>query len=116
MLAVSLLLSWVLALVHVPLMADRILHPGIADKETDAGKRVYEGKIYAVLRSLLRFSLSHRWSFVFAMLALVILSAFSYRFMRQGFFPDMVYNQLYMEYKLPEGTNFTRVTSDHGRD
>ena len=26
--------------------------------------------------------------------------------MKQGFFPDMVYNQLYMEYKLPEGTNF----------
>lgn len=46
------------------------------------------------------------------MLALVVLSAFSYRFMRQGFFPDMVYDQLYMEYKLPEGTNFTRVTSD----
>lgn len=73
---------------------------------------MYEGKIYAVLRSLLRFSLAHRWSFVFAMVALVALSAFSYRFMKQGFFPDMVYDQLYMEYKLPEGTNYTRVTRD----
>jgi len=96
-LAVSLLLSWVLALVHVPLMADRILHPEIS-ATTAAGKRVYEGKIYAVLRSLLTFSLAHRWSFVFTMIALVLLSAFSYRFMKQGFFPDMVYDQLYMEY------------------
>lgn len=32
--------------------------------------------------------------------------------MKQGFFPDMVYDQLYMEYKLPEGTNYTRVTRD----
>ena len=32
--------------------------------------------------------------------------------MKQGFFPDMVYNQLYMEYKLPEGTNSTRVVHD----
>lgn len=111
-LSVSLLLSWVLALVHVPLMANRILHPEVAAPGATAGKRVYEGKIYAVLRSLLRFSLSHRWSFVFTMVALVALSAFSYRFMKQGFFPDMVYNQLYMEYKLPEGTNSTRVARD----
>ena len=76
-LAVSLLLSWVLALVHVPLMADRILHPEISAATTAAGKRVYEGKIYAVLRSLLKFSLAHRWSFVFTMIALVLLSAFS---------------------------------------
>ena len=111
-LAVSLLLSWVLALVHVPLMANRILHPEVSKEASTTGKRVYEGKIYAVLRSLLRFSLAHRWSFVFAMVALVVLSAFSYRFMKQGFFPDMVYDQLYMEYKLPEGTNYTRVTRD----
>ena len=111
-LAVSLLLSWVLALVHVPLMADRILHPEISATTAAAGKRVYEGKIYAVLRSLLKFSLAHRWSFVFTMIALVLLSAFSYRFMKQGFFPDMVYDQLYMEYKLPEGTNSTRVARD----
>lgn len=32
--------------------------------------------------------------------------------MRQGFFPDMEYDQLYMEYKLPEGTNSTQVASD----
>ena len=73
-LAVSLLLSWVLALVHVPLMADRILHPEISATTAASGKRVYEGKIYAVLRSLLTFSLAHRWSFVFTMIALVLLS------------------------------------------
>ena len=46
------------------------------------------------------------------MIALVVLSGFSYRFMKQGFFPDMVYDQLYMEYKLPEGINSTRVARD----
>ena len=111
-LAVSLLLSWVLALVHVPLMANRILHPEVSKEASTTGKRVYEGKIYAVLRSLLRFSLAHRWSFVFAMVALVVLSAFSYRFMKQGFFPDMVYDQLYMEYKPVSYTHLTLPTSD----
>ena len=32
--------------------------------------------------------------------------------MKQGFFPDMVYDQLYLEYKLPEGSNSTRVVKD----
>ena len=32
--------------------------------------------------------------------------------MRQGFFPDMTYSQLYMEYKLPEGTSPSRVEAD----
>ena len=84
-LAVSLLLSWVLALIHVPLMADRRLHPAIDTDST--GKRVYKGKIYAGLRSALRFGLAHRWSFVFTMIGLLLLSAFGYPYMRQGFFP-----------------------------
>ncbi len=32
--------------------------------------------------------------------------------MPQGFFPDMDYAQLYIEYKLPEGSNSTRVKAD----
>lgn len=109
-LAVSLLLSWILALIHVPLMANRRLHPEVEISAT--GKREYKGRTYAALRAALRFGLAHRWSFVLTMIALLALSAFSYRYMRQGFFPDMVYDQLYMEYKLPEGNNSTRVAQD----
>ena len=109
-LAVSLLLSWVLALTHVPLMADRRLHPAIEVSTT--GKREYKGRTYALLRTALYFGLAHRWSFVLAMITLLGLSIFGYGYMRQGFFPDMVYDQLYMEYKLPEGNNSTRVARD----
>ena len=109
-LAVSLLLSWVLALVHVPLMADRRLK--ITPEADASGRRVYPGKIYAALRKVLYLGLAHRWGFVFTMVGLLALSLFGYGFMRQGFFPDMVYDQLYMEYKLPEGNNFTRIERD----
>ena len=109
-LAVSLLLSWVLALTHVPLMANSRLHPAVEISAT--GKREYKGRTYALLRAALRLGLAHRWSFVLAMLALLGLSIFGYGYMRQGFFPNMVYDQLYMEYKLPEGTNSTRVAQD----
>ena len=120
-LAVSLLLSWILALVHVPLMANRRLFPKVnsssADNADNADKkslsrREYSGKIYAALRIILNYGLKHRWSSVFAMVALLILSGIGYTFMKQGFFPDMVYDQLYMEYKLPEGTDSKKIAKD----
>ena len=53
--------------------------------DTDStGKRVYKGKIYATLRSALRFGLAHRLSFVFAMTGLLLLSVFGYQYMRPG--------------------------------
>lgn len=110
-LAVSLLLSWILALTHVPLMAGRILR--VRPEETGStGERVYTGRIYAILRAALGFGLAHRWSCVFAIAGLLGLTLFGFGYMRQGFFPDMVYDQLYMEYKLPEGTNHTQVKAD----
>lgn len=68
--------------------------------------------MYAWLRTALRFGLRHRISSVSIAIVLVLLSAYGYRYMRQGFFPDMEYDQLYMEYKLPEGTNSTQVAAD----
>lgn len=109
-LAVSLLLSWVLALVHVPLMANRRLFPAVESGE--GGRREYPGRTYALLRRCLGFGLRHRWGMVAGMVALLLLSLFGFQFMKRGFFPDMVYDQLYMEYKLPEGNNSTRVQKD----
>ncbi len=108
-LAVSLILSWVLALVHVPLMANSFFSKKQQNEEQAV---LYDGKLYAMLRGSVRFALMHRWGAVMVALVLVALSAWGYRFMRQGFFPDMVYDQLYMEYKLPEGTNYTQVKKD----
>lgn len=108
-LAVSLLLSWILALVHVPLMANSWLKPSPANEQ---GEGLYTGRVYDCLRAVLNFGLSHRISSILVAVVLVGLSIFGYQFMRQGFFPDMEYDQLYLEYKLPEGTNSTQVKKD----
>lgn len=108
-LAVSLLLSWILALVHVPLMANSWLKPSLANGQ---GEGLYTGRVYDCLRAVLNFGLSHRISSILVAVVLVGLSIFGYQFMRQGFFPDMEYDQLYLEYKLPEGTNSTQVKKD----
>lgn len=107
-LAVSLLLSWLLALVHVPLMADHWLKTPAATGNAE----LYDGRIYRWLRAALGFGLRHRISSLAAAVVLIGLSVWGYGHMRHGFFPDMVYDQLYMEYKLPEGSNSTRVARD----
>lgn len=107
-LAVSLLLSWVLALTLVPLQAKRMLKV----KSDDKNKDPYDSKAYKVLRKILTWAISHRVATVVIAAILVAASGFCYRFLPQGFFPDMEYDQLYIEYKLPEGTNSSRVSAD----
>lgn len=107
-LGVSLLLSWILALTQVPIQADRMLKSPPAGENTDP----YGSKYYQMLRNTLKWTLSHKTVTIGVAIFLVALSGFCYRFLPQGFFPDMDYDQLYIEYKLPEGTNSTRVKAD----
>lgn len=125
--AVSLLLSWILALVHVPILCSRLLYKkGEAEAEcvvsgeiavenqavSEETKAEYQGHSYNILRRWLEFMLNHRITTVACAILLFIGSAFCYKFLPQGFFPDMEYDQLYMEYKLPEGTDYKQVESD----
>ncbi|NLD24400.1 MAG: efflux RND transporter permease subunit [Bacteroidales bacterium] len=107
-LAVSLLLSWVLALVYVPIQADRMLKI----KKDKVGKDPYDNKLYKGLRLVLTWTLKHRTVTIGAAVVLLLIAIGCYRFLPQGFFPDMNYDQLYIEYKLPEGHTSERVSND----
>ncbi|MBO4672989.1 MAG: efflux RND transporter permease subunit [Bacteroidaceae bacterium] len=109
--AVSLLLSWILALVHVPVMSNRMFKNVKVSKE-EAEEKLYQGRSYDVLEKVLSFGLKHRKTTIFGAVVLLALSAFCYKFVDQAFFPDMEYDQLYMEYKLPEGYNSTQTAKD----
>ncbi len=108
-LAVSLLLSWVLSLTHIPLYADKRFREV---KSGESGSELYSGKIYVVFRKVLGFMLNHKVLTVSLTIVLLLLSAFSFRYVKQGFFPDLSYSQLYIEYKSPEGTRVEKVESD----
>lgn len=110
-LAVALLLSWILALVHVPLMADKMLK-GAKYEKADTDKSMYDGWLYRFLRKALTYSIKHKFASIVIALALIGSVFWGYKYMRQGFFPDMTYSQLYMEYKQPEGTSPSRVEAD----
>ena len=137
--SVSLLLSWILALVHVPIMANRLLfgrtesmmrlmrqkrlerkikaghHPLSQlnnQKREVKGQEEYTGRWYQLLGNVLNASLNHPLTAIVTIVVLVVVAGLCYPLLPQAFFPDMEYDQLYMEYKLPEGCNYTRVRND----
>lgn len=134
-LAVSLMLSWILSLTLVPIHAGfslyrerRLMRKGKGNKSniskegsnsvTDTNKTNEEQKdpfdtpSYRALRKVLQWVLCHKVTSIAIAAILVVASLFSYQFLPQGFFPDMEYNQLYIEYKLPEGTVTGAVKAD----
>lgn len=107
-LAISLLLSWLLALTQVPIMAKFMLKVK-PKKETEA---LFDSKFYRALRKTLHWCLRHKTVIIASTALLLAASVYGYRFLPRGFFPDMNYDQLYIEYKLPEGTNSEKVQAD----
>ncbi len=96
-LSVSLLLSWVLSLTMVPLQAKALLVGHTQREESKATK-----KMQAQLRRLLTWTLRNRTVSISLALIFVALSGWVYTLLPQSFFPDLNYNQLYVEFKLPE--------------
>lgn len=107
-LAVSLLLSWILALVYVPIQAKQMLRI----KKEEQGKDPFDNRWYRALKSVLSWALHHRTATIGCTIILLFVALGCYRFLPQGFFPDMDYDQLYIEYKLPEGTSSDKVKED----
>lgn len=110
-LAVSLLLSWILALTHVP------IHAGISLKakklkEGEQASDPFSSKPYKVLSRTLDFILSHKVLVMVCAVVLVLSSVWCYKYIPQMFFPDMSYDQIYVEYKMPEGTTSDKITAD----
>lgn len=103
-LAVSLLLSWVLALTQIPVHADRSLR--IKAKK---GEDPYDGKVYRLFRKFLFYMLWHKKLAVGVTVLLLGASLFLFRYLPQGFFPDLSYKQLYIEFQMPEGTRIEKV-------
>lgn len=106
-LAVSLLLSWILALTQIPLHADRALK--VKARQTED---LYDSRVYRVFRNFLSYMLWHKKLALAVTVLLLGVSVYLFRYIPQGFFPDLSYKQLYVEFQMPEGTRMERVKAD----
>ncbi len=106
-LAVSLLLSWVLSLTMVPLMAR-----GILKRDKSQPKKGKKSLGQRALAATLNWTLHNRVITGVVAILMIVASGMIYKILPQSFFPDLNYNQLYIEYKLPEGSDSERTRID----
>ncbi|HKK66717.1 MAG TPA: efflux RND transporter permease subunit, partial [Bacteroidales bacterium] len=106
-------LSWVLALTQAPVMADKQFRK----KETtgdskDDEQKPYSNRIYSWHRKALSYLLYHKTVAIIIVTLFMGGSALLFPLIPQTFFPDLSYNQLYIEYNMPAGTRIEKVDKD----
>ena len=110
-LAISLLASWVMAMVQVPscVVAWMPLRP---KKEVSGDGEVKDTKLQALVRKVIGKLIDFRYATIGAMVALLIICGIGYTQVKQVFFPDFDYGQFVIEYYLPDQTSPDRVRED----
>ena len=103
---VSLLVSWVLALVQVPVCANAWL-PADTENTVDnqKPKEVKENKVQATIRSIVKTLVHYKYIAISAAVLLLIISCMSMSRVRNVFFPDFDYKQFVVECFFPPQSN-----------
>lgn len=107
--AISLLLSWVLALTIIPLMCIGMLP--VPDKSAE-GADPYGGGLFQLFRKTLARVIKLRLPFLGVMVGLLLLSIFGFGYVNILFFPNSSRPQLMVDYWAPEGTRIQQVSED----
>lgn len=98
--AISLLLSWVLAVTVTPYLGKLLLK---APKDTSADP--YRGRVYRAYRAVLGGSLRVRWLVILVIVGITVASIFAFGQVRQAFFPNSNTPLFYVQFQLPQGTD-----------
>lgn len=99
---VSLMFSWVFALTQTPFFIQEFVRRP-RPEELKAG--LFDGKYYNMFRNSLRCVLRHRLPAVGSLVVLLVLSAWSFKFIPKVFVPALEKQYFTMDMWLPEGTN-----------
>lgn len=110
--AISLFLSWILALTQTPYFCDLFLKGKKYEKVEGQDSDPYSGKFYQLFRSFVKYSLRHKTIIIGGTVLVLISSVFAFKNVKQLFFPNLEYNQFIVEYFLPEGSDITSVEKD----
>jgi multidrug efflux pump subunit AcrB len=109
--AISLALSWVIAMTVTPVLGNLFLRVPEQQRGTDP----YAGPIYRNYRFVLRTALAHRSLTILLMGALLGIGMYGFAHVQQIFFPDSDKKMFIIEYWLPEGSNIHDVAADVSR-
>ncbi|UWQ35649.1 efflux RND transporter permease subunit (plasmid) [Leisingera sp. M527] len=105
--AISLLLSWLLALTATPLLGHYFFKQG-----KDGGSDAYGGLLFRTYGKILAAALKLRWLVVAGLAGITVICFIGFGQVKQQFFPDSNTPLFFVHYKLPQGTSI-QTTSKH---
>jgi multidrug efflux pump subunit AcrB len=108
---VSLMVSWVLALIQVPVCANRWIKDAGAMLVREAETANPPGRFYRWMRRLIEWLIGHRTLATIAAICIFGAACFLAGSLRQVFFPDFDYKQFVVECYFP-GVNDPEVVAD----
>jgi len=106
---VSLMASWILALIQVPVCAKAWLGKRVPRQKDDG--TCPEGKVYSAMHRALRWLIGHRITAISAAVVLLLAASAGIMKLRIVFFPDFDYKQFVVECYFPSTTDADRVTA-----
>lgn len=111
-LCVSLLASWVIALVQVPICAKAWLPKEEGKATSEENGKVMDSPVHKTVRRLVEFLIDHKWPTIVLSLVLLALSMVGISKVKNIFFPDFDYKQFIVECYFPSQSSPDTVRSE----
>jgi len=107
--AVSLTVSWVVAVLFAPLLGVTFLPAKLKHHSGEPGR------VSRAFHVVLRASMNHRWITIGLTLAVFAFSVFSMRFVEQQFFPNSDRPELILDFTLPQNASISQTSGEMAR-
>ncbi len=107
--AVSLLVSWIVAVLFTPLLGITILPPKMKAHHEP------KGRLAQTFSRVLVACMHHRWITIGVTVAAFALALFGMRFVQQQFFPSSDRDELIIDWNLPENASITETNAQIAR-
>ncbi|WP_291862763.1 efflux RND transporter permease subunit [Marinilabilia sp.] len=113
-LTISLIMSWILAMIQAPFMASLFYRKGKRKKKKKGQdtEEIYSGGFYRYFKKIISFALWHKSLVSIATILILVTSFWAFRFINKDFFPVSNYNQFMVEFSLPDGSDIYQVEKD----
>ncbi|EDS16143.1 efflux RND transporter permease subunit [Bacteroides stercoris] len=99
---VSLMFSWVFALTQTPFFIQEFVR---RPRPEELKSALFDGKYYNMFRRSLHWVIKHRYATIACMVLLLVLSAWSFKFISKVFVPALDKQYFTVDVWLPEGSN-----------
>jgi multidrug efflux pump subunit AcrB len=107
--AVSLIVSWIVAVLFTPLLGVTILPARMK------GHHGEKGRVAQLFANLLLFCMHHRWMTISVTVAAFLVALFGLQFVQQQFFPSSDRAELVIDWNLPQNASIADTNAQMAR-